>query len=108
MQLHIPAQANGVFFYKKEIKQMDEDASAAISRFPDRSHAISDLCARNEGFREMCADFATAEAELQKWRTSTDPRRDLRIGEYRVLTEELAVEIANTLAAAAVVPFPKR
>jgi len=87
---------------------MNEDATAAISRFPDRNRAIRDLIARNDGFRDMCADLAVAEAELQKWRTSADPRRERRIDEYLVLVEELAVEIANTLDAAAVVPFPKR
>ena len=87
---------------------MDEDAAAAIRRFPDRSRAISDLFARDEGFRDMCADFATAEAELQLWRTSEDPRRERRIGEYQALVEDLAVEIANTLDATSFMPFSKR
>lgn len=87
---------------------MDVDATAAIRRFPDRSRAIGDLVSRNDGFREMCADFATAEAELQKWRMSTDPMRDRRIDEYLVLAEELATEIAAALDEAAAVPFPKR
>lgn len=87
---------------------MDECATAAIRRFPDRGGTITELMARNEGFREMCIDFATAEAELLKWQASTDPRRGRRIEEYVVLVEELAQEIATTLDKAAVIPFPKR
>ncbi|WP_276122082.1 hypothetical protein [Pararhizobium qamdonense] len=86
---------------------MDEDTNAAVRRFPDRSRAISDRAARDEGFREMCADLATAEAELRKWSTSTVPRREQRIAEYNVLVDELAREIETTLDAS-VVPFPKR
>ena len=86
---------------------MGEDANAAIRRFPDRSRAISDLFVRDEGFRDMCTDFATAEAELQRWRASEDPRRERRIDEYLVLVEDLAAEIANTLDATSFAPFSK-
>ncbi|WP_455274199.1 hypothetical protein [Rhizobium herbae] len=86
---------------------MDEDTNAAVRRFPDRSRAIHDRAFRDEGFREMCADLVTAEAELRKWSTSADPRRERRIAEYNVLVDELAREIEAILDAS-VVPFPKR
>lgn len=86
---------------------MDEDTNAAVRRFPDRSRAINDRALRDEGFRDMCADLATAEAELRKWSMSADPRRERRIAEYNVLVDELAREIETTLDAS-VVPFPKR
>jgi hypothetical protein len=86
---------------------MDEDTSAAIRRLPGRSRAIIDRAARDEGFREMCADLATAEDELRKWSTSVDPVRERRIAEYDELIGELAREIQITLDAS-VVPFPKR
>ncbi|WP_275782503.1 hypothetical protein [Pararhizobium gei] len=87
---------------------MVEDATAAIRHFPDRSRAIADLVVRDESFRDMCADFAMAQAELQKWRASTEPFRERRIGEYGILVEELAAEIAAALDAAAIVSFPRR
>jgi hypothetical protein len=85
---------------------MDEDTQVAVRRFPDRSRAINDRAARDERFRDMCTDLATAEAELQKWSTSADPRRERRIAEYSVLVDELAREIETTLDAS-VIRFPK-
>ncbi len=87
---------------------MDEDAYAACRRFPTQAKPIIELSARDEGFRDLCADFATAEAELQKWRGSQHILREQRVSEYVVLVEALAGEIVSTLENASVVPFPRR
>lgn len=87
---------------------MDEEAIAACRRFPTRAGAIIELAARDEGFRDLCADFATAETELHKWRGSHHLLRDQRVSEYTVLVEALAGEIVSTLENASVVPFARR
>jgi len=87
---------------------MDADALAACSQFPTREKAILDLLRRDETFRELCADFATAEKELSTWTASEHPLRDHRISEFAVLVQELADEIATMLDAASVVSFPRR
>lgn len=86
---------------------MVDNGTAVKTRFPGRVQAIDALLARNEGFRDLCADYATAEDELRKWQSSSDPRRDSRIAEYNELVVELAAEIDAALDHA-VVPFPKR
>lgn len=87
---------------------MSRDETAACRRFPDRVLAIRALSVRDGGFREMCADLATAEAELQRWQVSGDPGRDGHMQEYRVLIDALAYEIAAALDASAIVPFRRR
>ncbi|OJF97412.1 hypothetical protein [Pararhizobium antarcticum] len=87
---------------------MDEDALAACCRFPTRAGAIVELSVRDEEFRDLCADFATAEAELHRWRGSNHVLRDQRVSEYAVLVEALAGEIVSMLENASVVPFPRR
>lgn len=87
---------------------MVDNGTAVKTRFPSRVQAIDALLARDEGFRDMCSDYTTAEEELRKWRSSSEQHRDARITEYSELVEELAAEIDATLDRAAVVPFPKR
>jgi hypothetical protein len=87
---------------------MNQDGIAACRRFPGRSVAIRNLTARDDGFRDMCVDLATAEAELQRWRTSGASDRDARIQEYLLLIEALTLEIAAALDASAIVPFRGR
>ncbi|EHK77971.1 hypothetical protein SM0020_10965 [Sinorhizobium meliloti CCNWSX0020] len=87
---------------------MADNETAVKSRFPARVQAIDELLARNEDFRDMCADYALAEDELRKWRSSQAPDRDRRIDEYNELVEGLAAEIDAALDAAAVATFPRR
>ncbi len=86
---------------------MDEHINAAVRQFPERGRAIRERAGRDETFRDLCADFSTAEDELRKWTTSADPRRERRVEEYSVLVSELALEIEAMLDAS-VVPFPRR
>jgi hypothetical protein len=79
---------------------MDEGLVAAVRRFPDRRRAVEALAAADESFREICADFAEAQAALRRWRASASLARDRRCAEYEELVESLADEIATYLDAA--------
>lgn len=86
---------------------MDE-TTAAVRRFPHRAKAIDELAGQKDWFKDLCVEFGLAEAELIKWTSSQDPLREERMSEYLVLVTELAKEIEAAIAAAAVVPFPRR
>jgi hypothetical protein len=79
---------------------MDEDLVAAARWFPGRLHALEALAAADESFRSLCADFAEAEAALQRWRASASAVREQRCAEYEELVESLAGEVALYLDAA--------
>jgi hypothetical protein len=87
---------------------MHQGATAAERRFPARKQAIGELAARDEEFRDLCIDFADAEAELQRWGHATGPKREERCAEYAELVNDLAREIEVALDASAIIPFPKR
>jgi hypothetical protein len=78
---------------------MDEGLAAAARRFADRRRAVEALAAADESFRELCADFAEAQAALQRWRASASAARERRCAEYEELVEGLADEIATCLDA---------
>ncbi|CAN7418061.1 hypothetical protein LJR231_002679 [Phyllobacterium sp. LjRoot231] len=86
---------------------MDQGASAVERRFPTRKQAIEELAARDEEFRDLCIDFADAEAELHRWENATGPKRGERCAEYAELVNDLAREIEAALDAAAIIPFRK-
>ena len=83
---------------------MDEGLAAAARRFPDRRSAVEALAA-DESFRELCADFAEAQAALRRWRASASAARERRCAEYEELIDSLADEIATYLDAAGAGPF---
>jgi hypothetical protein len=78
---------------------MDEGLVAAARRFPDRRRVVEILAAVDETFRGICADFAEAEAALQRWKASASAARERRCAEYEELVESLAGEIAVCLDA---------
>jgi hypothetical protein len=87
---------------------MDKGLVAAKRRYPFRGQAIDERAARDEEFRDLCTDFADAEAELQRWEHSMDPKREQRCTEYLELMTDLAREIEAALDTAAIIPFHKR
>ncbi|CAN7654099.1 hypothetical protein LJR231_005117 [Phyllobacterium sp. LjRoot231] len=87
---------------------MDKGVVAAKRRFPFRGQAIAERAARDEVFRDLCIDFADAEAELRRWEQSMEPKRDERCSEYTELVDDLAREIETALDTAAIIPFHKR
>jgi acyl-CoA reductase-like NAD-dependent aldehyde dehydrogenase len=76
---------------------MDEDLLAAVNRFASRAGSLVQLASRDETFRALCADFAAAQAALERWRASSSVYREQRCAEYTELLESLADEIAQYL-----------
>jgi hypothetical protein len=68
-----------------------------IERFPQLAASIQDRFQDDEGFREMCRDYADALEALQRWEASDSPQRAARVEEYRELARALEVEIATAL-----------
>ncbi|WP_160008469.1 hypothetical protein [Rhizobium sp. 18055] len=87
---------------------MECDTGFAKSCFPNRATLINDLAARDGDFRELCNDFATADALRVYWETSSDLKRHARHAEAVELLENLRAEIRGVLDNAAVIPFPRR
>jgi hypothetical protein len=86
---------------------MNDDTDAISLVVLKRGKEIEQLSARSESFRDLCADFATAEEVLREWKVSSAPESKERRAEYRQLVLELGQEIEMALDAAIVVPFPK-
>lgn len=89
---------------------MGYDVGFAKRCFATRARLIDDLAARDESFRDLCHDFATADQLRQSWETSSDPKRAERHAEFVELVDSLRKEIEAALDDAAVVPFhrPRR
>ena len=68
-----------------------------IERFPQLAASIQDRFQDDEGFREMCRDYADVLEALQRWEASDSPQRAARVEEYRELARALEVEIATAL-----------
>lgn len=83
---------------------MDEDVLATMRHFPHQAWAIEGLARRDETFRSLCADFALAQAALQRWQSSDASVRDQRCAEYEDLIRDLTGEITAALAAVAAAP----
>lgn len=84
---------------------MGHDVDFAKQCFPTRASLIDELAARDESFRDLCYDFATADELRQTWETASDPERNERHAEFVELVDSLRQEIQAALDNAAVVPF---
>lgn len=84
---------------------MDDGIAAVRLQFPDRVEAIDERASWDSVFREICRDFAEAQAEMAKWQASSDPQRDERCAEYRELIAGLGKEIEDILDKAKVIPL---
>jgi len=73
--------------------------------FAWRAKVVEDLALRNEGFRELCDDFAIANNEKARWERSREAERAERMAEYQELIESMRAEIEQELDRAAIVPF---
>ena len=67
-----------------------------IERFPQLAASIQDRFQDDEGFREMCRDYADALEALQRWEASDSPQRAARVEEYRELDAELRLPPPDT------------
>lgn len=86
---------------------MGYDVCFAKQCFPSRSSLIDELAARDENFRDLCDDFATADHVRLNLEKETGADRDERLSEYVELVNSLRDEIETALDNAAVVPFPR-
>ncbi|TCL71348.1 hypothetical protein [Rhizobium sp. BK251] len=86
---------------------MSEDVGLAKRYFANRAKLIDDLAARDEDFRDLCRDFATAEELRETWARSPAPERDERYAECAELVESLRIEIETALDNTAIIPFPR-
>jgi uncharacterized protein YdcH (DUF465 family) len=68
-------------------------------RFPDKTHAIDLLVAKDPEFLNLCEDHDACVDALRYWAKSEKPEAETRIDEYRALVRELQEEIAQALAA---------
>ncbi|WP_426128284.1 hypothetical protein [Pararhizobium sp. PWRC1-1] len=84
---------------------MGHDVGFAKQCFPTRARLIDELAARDESFRDLCHDFATADELRLSWETALAPDRYERHAELVELVDSLRSEIEVALDDAAVVPF---
>jgi len=76
---------------------MGSGMKRAIERFPELAASIQDRFQDDEGFREICRDYAETLEALQRWQASDSPQRAARIEEYRGLARGLEIEIVAVL-----------
>ena len=78
---------------------MDEVTRHIRERFPDKTHAIDLLVAKDPEFLDLCEDHEACVDALRYWAKSEKPEAETRIDEYRALVRELQEEIAQALEA---------
>jgi hypothetical protein len=76
---------------------MDSGVARVIECFPRHAAVIRDRFHADQGFREMCGDYAETLEALERWQVSTGPQAADRIDEYRELARALESEIATEL-----------
>jgi hypothetical protein len=86
---------------------MGYDVGFAKQCFPSRASLIDELAARDENFRDLCDDLATADHVRLKLEKESAPIMDERLDEYVELVKSLRDEIEAALDSASVVPFPR-
>ena len=68
-------------------------------RFPDKTHTIDLLVAKDPEFLDLCEDHDACVDALRYWAKSEKPEAETRIDEYRTLVRELQEEITQALLA---------
>jgi hypothetical protein len=69
----------------------------AMARFSAHATSIQDRFHADQGFREICSDYAETIEALQRWEASRGPHKAARVEEYRELAQALEVEIETAL-----------
>ena len=81
-------------------ERLPVDMDQLLSRFPGESAVLARLLAVDDGFRNVCEDYALAEITLARLEQLQGPQELPRIAEYRQLVRELAGEIAKAIECA--------
>ena len=81
-------------------ERLPVDMDHLLSRFPGESAVLARLLAVDDGFRNVCEDYALAEITLARLERLQGPQELPRIAEYRQLVTELAGEIAKAIECA--------
>jgi uncharacterized protein YdcH (DUF465 family) len=68
-------------------------------RFPDKTHTIDLLKAKDPEFLTLCEDFDACVDALRYWAKSEKSEAETRVDEYRTLVRELQEEISQALEA---------
>ena len=68
-------------------------------QFPDKTHTIDLLVAKDPEFFDLCEDHDACVDALRYWAKSEKPEAETRIDEYRTLVRELQEEITQALLA---------
>ena len=68
-------------------------------RFPDKTHTIDLLMAKDPEFLTLCEDFDACVDALRYWAKSEKSEAETRVNEYRTLVGELQEEIVQALEA---------
>ena len=68
-------------------------------RFPDKTHTIDLLVAKDPEFLTLCEDFDACVDALRYWAKSEKPEAETRVNEYHTLVRELQEEIEQALKA---------
>jgi hypothetical protein len=76
---------------------MDSGMAHAMERFPEHATSIQDRFHADQGFREICSDYAETIDALQRWEASRGPHKAARVEEYRELAQALEIEIETAL-----------
>ena len=66
-------------------------------RFPDKTHTIDLLVAKDPEFLDLCEDHDACVDALRYWAKSKEPEAETRVNEYRALVRELQEEITQAL-----------
>ena len=78
---------------------MNDKAHHIRERFPDKSHIIDLLMAKDSELLTLCEDYDACVYALRYWANSKAPEAETRVNEYRTLIEELEEEITQVLVA---------
>jgi hypothetical protein len=84
---------------------VDQELTAVLRRYPERSLRIQHLYVSDETFRELCSDLAAAERAIKAAEDLPDPIRSERRAEFAEMTNYLVSEIERAISKQRVVPF---
>ena len=68
-------------------------------RFPDKTHTIDLLMAKDPELLTLCEDFDACVDALRYWAKSEKSEAETRVKEYTILVRELLEEITQALLA---------